>query len=414
MGYESLIAIRHLLARSKRSLSVVTWLAVLGVALGVTALVGGFSVTTGFELAFRDKVLGVTAHVLVREYGLRFSDYRNVSDRLERIDGVKASSPMTYNEGMFSGRDATAGGLVKGIIPKRASQVLAIPEYMVEGSLLALEGRVDGLDGVVLGSELARRLGASTGSVVTVVSPLKSMDTKRWSAQPDVPTTKTFRVVGVFKAGFHEYDARLAYMELSVAQSFFGTGDAVVGIEVALDEPLQAGLIAEQIQRELGREDYSVLDWRRQNRNLFASLTYQRAAILIVLSVMVVLASCNVACMLIMLVIERTRDIAILKAMGATSGSIMRLFMAEGMVIGGLGTLLGLALAYGLCEGLLSNGIALDPKVYGISRLPVVFEPMDYLWAAVGALVITFLATIMPSLRGARMVPVDGLRDLRT
>ncbi|MCA9557263.1 MAG: ABC transporter permease, partial [Myxococcales bacterium] len=197
----------------------------------------------------------------------------------------------------------------------------------------------------------------------------------------------------------------------SAAQRFFGTGDSVFWIEVAVDDPLQAGAVADRIRARLPDGDFRVLDWRRQNRNLFASLEYQRVAILVVLSVMVVLASCNVACMLIMLVLERTRDIAILKAMGARDRSILRVFVAEGMAIGAMGTVVGVIAAYALCEGLLANGIALDPKVYGIARLPVVFDPLDYAMAASGALLITFVATLFPALRGARFRPVDGLRE---
>ncbi|MCA9526643.1 MAG: ABC transporter permease [Myxococcales bacterium] len=407
--YELIIAARHLRARRRRSLSVVTWLAVAGVALGVTALVGGFSITTGFEQAFREKVLGITAHLFVREYGLRFERYRDVEEEVARVPGVKATSPMTFNEAMFSGRTGTAGAVVKGIVPERAQNVLALPDYLEEGRLADLPGRgADGLDRIILGAELARSLGVSKGDAVTLVSPLRSGE---YNEGPASPRTRAFRVAGVFRAGFHEYDARLAYMELSAAQDFFGTGDTVMGIEVAVHEPLMAGQIGDAVRKALGDGDYSVLDWRRQNKNLFASLTYQRIAILVVLSVMVVLASCNVACMLIMLVLERTRDIAILKAMGARDGSILRIFVFEGLAIGALGTIIGMAVAYGLCEGLLKNGIALDPKVYGIERLPVVFSGLDYLMAGVGALVITFVAAIFPAIRGARLHPVDGLRE---
>jgi lipoprotein-releasing system permease protein len=412
VSYEALIATRHVRARNKRSLSVVTWLAVIGVALGVAALVGGFSITTGFEQAFREKVLGITAHVFVREYGLRFTDYRGVQATLEQVDGVKASAAMTFNEAMLSGRDGTAGVVVKGIDPGRASKVLALPDYMVEGSLDALvKPGADGLDGVVLGQALADKLGARTGDVITVLSPLKTLDPEAWRARPDAPTSRPFRVQGVFSAGFHEYDVRLAYMDLHAAQRFFGLGDAVSGIEIAVHNPLEAGVIAKRMEAALGQGEYSVLDWRRQNRNLFASLTYQRLAILVVLSVMVVLASCNVAAMLIMLVLERTKDIAILKAMGATNSGILRIFVMQGMVIGAVGTVIGMALAYGFCEGLLSNGLTLDPKVYGIARLPVVFEPLDYVFAGLGALVITFVASIFPALRGARLDPVAGFRE---
>lgn len=410
--YELLLAVRHLRARRKRSLSIVTWLAVGGVALGVTALVGGFSITSGFEQAFREKVLGVTAHVFVREYGTRFTRYRDVEAKVQGIEGVKATAPMTFNNAMVSGGAGTSGAIVKGIVPERAVKVLAIRDYIVDGSVEALSGRTMGLEGVLLGADLARKVGAKAGDVVTLVSPLKSMNPDEWRAQADVPTTRDFHVAGVFRAGFHEYDTRLLYMELSAAQAFFGAGDAVMGIEVAVDDPVRAGAVAERIDTALGDDAFSVLDWRRQNKNLFASLTYQRLAILVVLSVMVVLASCNVACVLIMLVLERTRDIAILKAMGARNTSILLIFLAEGLAIGIMGTAIGMTVAYALCEGLLANGITLDAKVYGIANLPVVFAPWDYVMAAIGALVITVFASLFPAVRGARLHPVDGLREV--
>lgn len=410
--YELLIAARHLRARKARSLSVVTWLSVLGVALGVAALVSGFSLTSGFEHAFREKVLGVTAHVFVREYGLRFTGYRDVEAALGGVDGVRATSPMTFNEAMLSGPDGTTGAVIKGLFPEQARRVLAVGDYMIEGELSALATTPDdGAQPVVLGVELARTLGAATGDLITLVSPLRSQRADDWSGQADAPVTRPFRVVGVFDAGFHEYDARLAYMHLPTAQHFFGAGESIMGIEVAVDDPLEAGVIAKAIRAAIGSEEYSVLDWRTQNRNLFASLTYQRIAILIVLSVMVVLASCLVACMLIMLVLERTRDIAILKAMGARDRSILLVFVAEGLAIGVMGTLLGMVIAFALCQGLLTNGLSLDPKVYGIARLPVVFDPLDYALAGAGALVITLVAAFFPALRGARMNPVDGLRE---
>ena len=284
---------------------------------------------------------------------------------------------------------------------------------MESGRFKDLEIRpTDGAEGILLGAELAHSIGAKHGDLITVVSPQLSKKQKQWSAQAGAPTSRPFRVRGIFRAGFQEYDARLAYMKLDVAQTFFGNNGSIVGLEVRVDDPMEAGAVAARLEDALGKKAYSILDWRRQNRNLFASLTYQRLAILLVLSVMVILASCNVACLLIMLVLERTRDIAILKTMGARPGGILKIFIYQGMGIGAVGTVLGMGIAFVLCEGLLANGITLDPQVYGISNMPVVFKPMDYLMAATGAGVITFFASIFPALRGARLRPTDGLRNL--
>ena len=177
-----------------------------------------------------------------------------------------------------------------------------------------------------------------------------------WRGSGGGPDSKSFRVLGVFEAGFHEYDSRVAFMALDAAQSFFGRGQMVTGIEVRVDAPMEAGTVAERIRKSLGSDAFGVYDWRVQNQNLFKSLTYQRIAIIVVLSVMVILAACNVACLLIMLVLERTRDIAILKAMGAGQGRIVRIFPLHGLVIGALGTALGMAIAFGLTEGFLRTG----------------------------------------------------------
>ncbi|MBU0550628.1 ABC transporter permease [Myxococcota bacterium] len=388
-----------------------TWLSTLGVALGVLALVGGFSVTRGFERAFQEKILGLTAHVLVRDFGIRFEAHREVATRIEGVEGVLGTSPMTFSEAMISAKGGTTGVIIKGILPQRARRVLEVPEYMIEGDLLDLEGRREGLPGLIVGAELAEKINVKRGDILNLISPLKSPDPDEWNAGSATPSAQPFQVRGVFRAGFHEYDARLAYMALPEAQAFFGLGDNVLGIEVAVADPLRAEAAAEAIREALGMADFQVKAWQKQNKNLFASLMYQRVAILIVLSVMVLLAACNVAAMLIMLVLERRKEISILKAMGAKSGGILRLFILEGMSIGAMGTALGLVLAYGLFVGLLSSGIALDPSVYGIARLPIIFSPLDYLSAAIGATLITFGATILPALRAARQPPVEGIRE---
>ncbi|MFN3200632.1 MAG: FtsX-like permease family protein [Bradymonadia bacterium] len=392
-------------------MSLVTWLAIAGVALGVTALVGGFSLTAGFEVAFTEKLLGITPHIYVREFGVSFRGYRMVEEIVSTVDGVKATAPMTLTEAMISGPDGTTGAIVKGVVPERITHVLALEQYIDPGIIKGLSRpNADGVKGIILGGALAEKLGVEAGGVVTVVSPLVSPDTTDWQPKARAPRTENFEVRGLITAGFHEYDVRFAYMELSLAQSFFGVGDIATGIEVSVDDVFQATAVADEVRRQIGPGAYSVLDWKRQNRNLFKSLTYQRLAIIIVLSVMVILASCNLACTLIMMVLDRTKEIAIIKAMGGRDGSILRLFILQGMFIGAVGTAVGLLGGFLLCEVILAEGLPLDPAVYGIDHLPVVSDPLDYLMAAAGALAISFLATILPAWRGARQHPVDGLR----
>lgn len=411
MSYEWSIAWRQLRARRSGTLSLVTWLAIAGVALGVTALVGGFSITAGFEVAFTDKLLGITPHIYVREFGVTFRNYRMVEEIMAHTDGVKASSPMTLTEAMVSGPDGTAGVIVKGIVPDRITEVLQLEQYTELDTIKSLSRpNANGVKGILLGGALAEKLGARAGDVVTVVSPLVSANVDEWQGRARSPRTEPFEVRGVITAGFHEYDVRFAYMELSQAQAFFGLGDIATGIEVSVTDVMRATAIADRIRERLGGGGYSVLDWKRQNRNLFKSLNYQRLAIVIVLSVMVILAACNLASTLIMMVLDRTKEIAILKAMGSKDGSVLRLFILQGMFIGVVGTLIGLLGGWIFCEVILAEGLNLDPAVYGIDHLPVISNPLDYLMAAGGALLISFLGTIFPAWRGARMHPVDGLR----
>lgn len=411
MSLESLIAFRQLGAKRSRSLSIVSWLAISGVALGVTALVGGFSITTGFEKEFQEKVISFTSHVMVRQYGFGLRNHEQVGKDIEKVDGVVATSPMTHDGALFSGPAGSVGAVVKGIEPLKASRVLGLVEY-IEGDALGTLRQIpgDGVDGVILGVELARRLGAKKGGVVSLLS-LRTEKGADWRGSGGGPDSKSFRVLGVFEAGFHEYDSRVAFMRLEAAQSFFGRGDAVTGIEVRVNQPLEAGAVSDRIREALGSEAFGVYDWRVQNQNLFKSLTYQRIAIIVVLSVMVILAACNVACLLIMLVLERTKDIAILKAMGASKGSIVRIFLLHGLVIGVMGTVIGMAVAFALTEGVLANGVKLDASVYGVSHFPVEFDIADYVMAGVCALGITLCAAILPAYRAARLNPVDGLRD---
>jgi lipoprotein-releasing system permease protein len=412
MAFETLIAFRQLGAKRSRSLSIVSWLAITGVALGVAALVGGFSITSGFEKAFQEKVIAFTSHVMVRQYGHRLTDYQDVAKRIEAVDGVLATSPMTHDGALFSGPAGSVGAVVKGVVPNRVVHVLDLATYIDPAPLQSLDKpSPDGVEGVILGSEFARRLGVAPGDVITILSPLKTEGGADWRGKGGGPASRAFRVAGIFTAGFQEYDSRLAFMRLDVAQDFFGRGKAITGIEVRTEDPMNAGAVAAQIADVLGRDAFSVYDWRRQNRNLFASLTYQRIAILVVLSVMVVLAACNVACLLIMLVLERTRDIAILKAMGATRRSIIGIVLLHGLVLGVLGTAIGMLLAFGLSEGVLGNGIELDPSVYGVDHFPVVFNVYDYVMAGVCAVTITLCAALLPAYRGARLNPVDGVRD---
>ena len=410
MNFELQIALRHLRAQKSKGLSLVAWLSIIGVGAGVAALVGGFSVTSGFNQAFSEKLLGVTAHLKV----MRPQNPKRVIEQAEAMPGILAASPATHNQALITGAGGSVGSIVKGLQPARAKKTLAIDKHMIQGDLSLLRQRSSNQPAtVVLGKELAKAIDAKLGDVVSILSPAQKGEQKQWGSVRGTPKMLALEVVGIFSSGYYEFDRLYAYIELAEAQRFFELGSRVDMVELRAQEPDDAAALGDSLRQKISLPFGRILDWRTSNTNLFVSLTMQRIAILIVLGVMVILAACNVASMLIMMVIERTRDIAILKAMGVRNGSIRKIFLLEGLLIALVGTIGGLSIAFLLFEAILAQGIQLDPTVYGIERLPILFNLSDYLFAAAGAMVITVVAALIPSLRAARLHPVDGLRELR-
>lgn len=440
MKYELLIAARHVTSKKGRSLSLVTTLAIAGVALGVAALIGGLSITKGFEDAFRDKLLGVTAHIFARPYTNARYEVEELEGHIKRVvPEVVGIAPTTYHKTILSGPGGTMGGFIKGIEPSRAKQVLKLPEYMIEGNLEDLKIGTQPTP-VVIGAQLSERMGVKVGGYLTALSSSNTGQgsTELWSTQRDAPTSLTFKVVGIFRAGYDEYDTRFAYVHIKDAERIFGTNDNVRGFEIKVTNPAQAALIAPKVSSAIkwgyggpldwaealtkdpkkasqlanrAEELFHVQDWYAQNPTLYLSLLYQRLAILVVLSVMLILAACNVASMMIMMGMERTRDIAILKAMGATEKSIKTIFHLEGLVIALVGSFVGVFLGFAFCEILLGRGISLDPKVYGIDHFPVSTHLNSYLLAMMCSLVIVGLAVSFPARRSSMLKPTDGLRE---
>jgi lipoprotein-releasing system permease protein len=440
MRYEAYIALRHLVSRKGRSLSLVSLLAVMGVAIGVSALIGGLSITAGFEESFRDKLLGVTAHVFARpQSSIRYDAQEIETFMKARVPEVIAVSPTTYHKTILSGPGGTTGGFIKSLIPDSAERALKLPQYLKSGSLQDLRAQ-EVPTPMIIGAQLAHRLKVDRGDILTALSTAKSRPGRpqQWSTRTDAPSTFTFKVVGVFQAGYDEYDARFAYIHLEDAERLFGMTDNVRGFEIAVRDPALAFESVPHIESALrwglggpldwgeslaldparaGRiatraeEGFQVQDWYAQNPTLYVSLLYQRIAILVVLSVMLILAACNVASMLIMMTLERTKDIAILKAMGATEESIKRIFLFEGIGIAFIGSLLGAVLGLFFTEVILGQGITLDPKVYGIDHFPIRTRLIDYVYALMGSLLIIGIAVSFPARRGSRLKPTDGLRE---
>jgi lipoprotein-releasing system permease protein len=411
MSYELFIGLRYLKAKRKQTfVSLITIISIAGVMVGVTALIVVLAVMNGFKEDLREKILGVTSHVVISRFDGAISKYHEVAAEVEEVAGVTAVAPFIYAQVMISSKRAISGAVLRGIEPATAAKVINLPENLRDGSLseLAVEGESGsrGAPGIILGNELARSLGVVRGEAVTVISPLG-----RLTPLGQVPRSQTFRVAGIFDSGMYEYDSTLAYVSLWSAQRFLGIGDQVTGIEVRVDDIYEADRVAAAINRSLGGYPYWSRDWMRMNKNLFSALKLEKIVMFIILTLIILVAAFNIVGTLIMVVIEKTRDIAILKSMGATRRSIMKIFMIEGLIIGLVGTLLGLLGGYILCKLLATyQFIELPRDVYYISTLPVKMEPLDVTFIAVAAIVISLVATVYPAWQASRLEPAEAIR----
>ncbi|MDH5675226.1 MAG: ABC transporter permease [Myxococcales bacterium] len=534
MSYALSVGLRYLRSKKRATVSVISVIAVTGVALGVGALLAVVSITSGFQEEFRNKVLGVNAHVLVLKYGLNFEEYRDVVASARKMPAVDGAAPFIINEMMLAKGDRLSGVLIKGVDPDLMPTVLDLPSQLLAGSLEGLRapdarpatrpedlkadvgrdeaedldsflaqlaaagdgGAGEGADGgvaaaagiddliddvledarlgpdaedqvlesaelpeihvptpeemeaalgqleldalpsdeaeaeliaasephraeeserrtlpgVIVGVTLAESLDIKVGEEVKVISPLTGLDTSLWKPDGGTPASRDFRVIGIFEAGFQEYDSRLVYMDLYEAQIFQDQGDTVVGVEIRLDDIDRAGEVALQLERDLGGGPFHTMDWKELNHNLFTALEVQKVMLSLVIATIILVAAFNVIATLIMIVLEKRREVAILKAMGAKDSAILQIFMVQGAAIGIVGTVIGLILGGAVCAYLSVFQFPLDPKVYLINHLPIRTSPAEFLLTVVIALAICVTATLIPSYWAARLLPADGIR----
>lgn len=395
-----------------------TAVSIVGVAIGVIALVVVLSVTSGFQQSFKQKVLGVNAHVIVMKYGPDFSEYRDVEKKALSMKHVVGAEPFVFYEGMLAAGHSMSGSGIKGIDPKLAPTVLDIRSTMRNGRVedLALRASAnDGgapLPGIFVGEELAKKLKLKMGDRVRVVSPKTDLDPSRWNQESGgLPATREFRLAGVFYTGFEEYDSRLAFVNLPDAQAFYeGKGDVVTGVDLKLDDIDAARDLGKKLYDELGGPPYRVIDWEELNHNLFAALRTQKVAITVILTVIVIVAAFNIIAAMTMLVIGKAKEIAILKSMGMRSAGVARVFQMAGLLIGIIGTSCGMAVGLTTIAVLRRYDYQLDPHVYLIDRLPVKVNPDELVMTACITLAICLLATLYPAIKAARLPPVEGLR----
>jgi lipoprotein-releasing system permease protein len=405
LSYQLLIALRYLRTKRKhRGISVNTLISTGGVAVGVMALLVVLSVMSGFHEDLQRKILGVNAHVVVLDYRGAMQDYENVTEKLKGEKDIVSSAPFIMGQVLVSSGKRAHGVFLRGINPGMEKKTTDIGRFMKEGKLENLNSK-GGTPGIIIGRELASSMGVFQGDTINVLSPIGKIGPLGM-----LPKIKEFKVVGIFEVGMFEYDSNLVLTSLGAAQQFFDMKGDVTGIQLRLDDIYKAPAVREYIEKKLGFPFYAK-DWMQMNKNLFSALKLEKFAMFIILVLIILVASFNIVSTLIMNVIEKKREIAILKAMGATDKGIMTIFVLQGLLIGLLGTIIGVTGGYLLCYVLNTYQIIkLPADVYYLSHLPVKTKLSDFIAVSLSAIIISLLATIYPAWQAAKLNPVEPLR----
>ena len=403
--FELFIALRYLLARRKQAfISVISLISTLGVIVGVMALVIALALMTGLQGELRDRILGSTAHVYVWRQG-GITDYHAEASKLGAMPHVTGAAPAVLGKAIVVSSHGEAFITVKGVDPDLEKTVTAIERSMVSGRSDAI-GRpaADGLSGVLLGKDLAGELNVGVGDTVTLMTPQGTL-----SPIGVLPRQRRFRVAGLFSLGLYEFDSSYGFIALPVAERLFDK-DQVDLIQLRVDDIYEAPEVADAITSKMGTA-YMTQDWADMNQSLFSALWLEKMAISITIGLIVIVAALNIIASLILLVMEKSRDIAILKTMGASAKSITAIFMLQGLVIGLVGTAVGSTSGYALATVLDRYKLIRVPMdVYQISHVPFTIQPLDFVLVIVSAIVVCFIATIYPSRQASRLDPAEALR----
>lgn len=408
LGFETMVAVRYLVARRQQAfISVISLVSVLGVALGVAALIVVLGVMNGFGTNLREKILGLNAHMLVLSADGLVGDYRALARRAAGVPGVVGATPFLYAEAMIS---SPAGGVkgivVRGIDPATAGSVLSVERDLITGSLQGLAASAPH-PGIVIGKELASRLGVATGSTVQVLAP-----SGKRSVAGFTPKIVAFTVAGIFASGLYEYDSSLVFVAIPQAQQLLGLDeDKVTGLELKVADIHAVEALAPRVAQGLGGAPLYARHWIEMNHSLFAALQLEKTAMAVILVMIVLVGSFSIVTTLVMMVMEKTKDIAVLMAMGATRAQIRRIFVIQGSIIGLVGTVLGFVLGLGACALLARyQFIKLPADVYYLDHLPVELRLLDLVAIAACAMLLCFLATLHPSRQAAGLNPTEALR----
>jgi lipoprotein-releasing system permease protein len=443
MSFELFIASRYLRAKRRQAvIGIITAISIVGVTAGVASLIIALAINNGFRQDLQNRLLGSTSHVqLLRVESDGIRNWQPLLARLGKEPHVAAASPAIYEQVLVSRGARAKGAVLKGILPEYERKVSDMLNNVTVGSAAALEPTVAHPDGarpdvarppsaaatstpstpranlpdslsrtasfppIILGKDMADEIGATVGSVIMVISPQGEL-----TPFGLVPKYARFKVAGIFNSGFYDYDSSWAFIRLSDAQQLFGLGDLISVIEFKIDDIYRAGEVGNELQRAAG-PGFMATNWMEQNRALFRALRLERVVTFITIGLIVFVAALNILISLIMMVMEKTRDIAVLMSMGAKKRQVRRVFIAQGVLIGIVGTVLGLILGYALSwAGGHYHFISLSPEVYSIDYVPFAPRVIDGIWVAAVAIGISFIATIYPSWSAARILPAEALR----
>jgi lipoprotein-releasing system permease protein len=433
MRFELFVASRYLRAKRRQAvIGVITGISITGVAAGVASLVVALAINNGFRQDLQDRLLGSTSHInLLRIQSDGIKDWRPLMDRLSKEPHIVATAPAIYEQVLISRGPRARGTVLKGMVPSDERKVSDLLKTVTSGSADALdetrqnagggaratqpdqsptdlqgvEDRVAAMPPIILGKDMADELGANVGSTVLVTSPQGEL-----TPFGMVPKYIRFRVAGIFNSGFYDYDSSWAFTRLSDAQQLFGLGDLVSVIEFKVDDIYQAGQISRQLEQAAGK-GFMATNWMEQNKALFRALRLERLVTFITIGLIVFVAALNILISLTMMVMEKTRDIAVLISMGTRKSQVRRIFIAQGVLIGVVGTAIGLVLGYTLSwAGGHYHLLSLAPEVYSIDYVPFAPRAMDGVLVAVVAIGISLIATVYPSWSAARILPAEALR----